>query len=307
MNSKVTAISVFYNRAELVAESVASLLDQTYSNYEVVLVDDGSTDGTLEELEKFADPRVRILHHGNMGFVRSVRRAIEESEGEFIAIHGSGDVSYRERIQKQAEYLERHPDVGLVSSHSEKIGLVTGKRVVAQPRNEELNLIEDSPLGHGEVMYRRDAYEKAGGYRAFFTYSQDYDLFLRMSEFTGIHIIQEVLYRKFSQPDGVSGVPHKRYLQCFYNEMAKDCAKARLSGEGDLVERFGNAAWIMRPTSTNGAKLAAPTVKMALIRGEPDVACDLAKRIFREALNLKSIVLVVYAHAARAFGFYRKS
>lgn len=299
MKPKVSVVSVYYNRENLVRESLQSILDQTLRNFELILVDDGSTDSTLEELQKLDDPRVRVVHHGNIGFVRSIREAVALSHGDYIAVHGSGDFSYPERLESQSRYLDEHPEVGLVACHSEKINLVTAKEVVFRPKTEDLDLIKETPLGHGEVMYRRAAYDRAGGYRDFFTYSQDYDLFLRMYEFTGVHILQEVLYRKFTQADGVSGIPQKRFLQCFYNEMAKDCARARMAGDGDLVERYGNAAWLMRPTSTNGAALACPTVWLAFRRGEPDVAVDLAKRIFHEALTLKSAVILVLAFLRR--------
>jgi glycosyltransferase involved in cell wall biosynthesis len=119
----VSIISVYYNRKNFVSASVQSLLNQSCPELEIILVDDGSTDGTLQALQSFSNPRVRVITGTNQGFVKALKGAIETAHGSLIAIHGSGDVSQPQRVEKQVEFLLGHPEVGVVGcyvSHAAK-------------------------------------------------------------------------------------------------------------------------------------------------------------------------------------------
>ena len=106
----VTAITVFYNREAHVAQSVESLLAQDYPNLEILLVDDGSKDGTLDALQAYeSDLRVSVISGRNQGLVGALRAAIAQAQGSLIAIHGSGDISLPNRLSRQVEALGRAP------------------------------------------------------------------------------------------------------------------------------------------------------------------------------------------------------
>ena len=129
----VSVISAYYNREDHVEESIQSLLDQTYENLEIIThVDDGSTDNTLERLRRFDDPRLKIVTHENCGLVLSFIKAIEMSSGEYIAIHGSGDLSLPRRIEKQAALLQEKEKVGVVGCYVNNIDTVTGHEMVRE-------------------------------------------------------------------------------------------------------------------------------------------------------------------------------
>ena len=106
MQPLVSIITVYYNREQYIKESIQSLLEQTYKNTEIIIVDDGSNDETLNILNKFTDNRIRIISHGNMGFVKSIKKAIDISKGKYIAIHGSVDISHANRIERQVDFLK---------------------------------------------------------------------------------------------------------------------------------------------------------------------------------------------------------
>src|SRR5690625_1367943 len=111
----VSIVTVFYNRANYVKASIESLLNQTYENIEIIAIDDGSTDNTLEKLKLFeSDSRFKVISHSNIGFVRSIKKAIKYSNGEVIAVHGSGDISLPSRIEKQVDILIKKPHIGVV-------------------------------------------------------------------------------------------------------------------------------------------------------------------------------------------------
>src|ERR1700749_4123369 len=110
----VTIVSVFHNRGAEVERSVNSLLAQTYTPLEIIVVDDGSTDDTALRLRAFADPRLSVRIQPNQGFTRAVDAAVRSAKGSFVAIHGAGDISLPQRIEQQARVLAEHPEVGVV-------------------------------------------------------------------------------------------------------------------------------------------------------------------------------------------------
>ncbi|PTP48080.1 glycosyltransferase [Vibrio splendidus] len=229
---KVCIYTVYYNRENEVDESIQSLLDQSYDDFLVVAIDDGSTDQTLKKLKKFSnDSRLKIISKANSGFVDSIKYAISLDESEYIAIHGSGDVSFPNRISSQVEILEKKQNVGVVGCHYISEDLVSKKHIefsdisgLVVDVNKKLK--KKNFLTHGEVMFRRNIYDRVGGYNTLFYYSQDYDLWLRMSKLTQFYIVPDFLYKRYVRADGVSGKVSKiipqQYLASFArtNEIA---------------------------------------------------------------------------------------
>src|SRR5262245_14639904 len=169
---RVLVVSVYYNRENMVDESVRSVVSQLAPCMHLVLVDDGSHDNTLARLNAWRADNVSVISHANMGFVRSVRAGIDAMPSTYIAIHGSGDLSLPGRLQKQADYMDQHPQVGVVGCHSR----CTYSSNEMPPYIEAKSFSGDASrymltgnlFHHGEVMMRRDCYEKVGGYRTFF-------------------------------------------------------------------------------------------------------------------------------------------
>lgn len=225
----VVMISVFYNRAYCVAESVQSMIDQSYPNLDIILVDDGSTDNTLQELTKFKGSRVKVVTHSNRGFTRSIREAIENSvQSTFIAIHGSGDYSYPDRILYQVKFLLDNNEVvacGVSREiEDEQTGRLKTKRLGKNIKRGEL-ANHANPFSHGEVLFRRNIYQQAGGYRDFFHFTQDLDLWLRLNAFGELALLPNVLYRQYRRADSVSKSVEKAIMQAKYSCIARHLAK----------------------------------------------------------------------------------
>jgi len=259
---KVSVVSVFYNRANCVDLSVESLLAQDYENLEIILVDDGSSDETLERLRKFEERGCRVVSHENKGFVRALRDAIANASGHFIAIHGSGDVSYPSRIRIQAQHLVAHPDVVAVSCGSRYLNTVTGSEVVKCSQRTVVysglrSLRGRSPLVHGQAMFRRADYDIVGGYRTFFVNAQDHDLWLRLIHRGSFAVLPTVLYDNYSRSDGISQSPYKWALQKAYGQIAVDCSEQRERFGKDDVDMFGAGAALIRRRSSRLARLFA--------------------------------------------------
>ena len=274
----VSVISAYYNREDHVAESIQSLLDQTYENLEIIIIDDGSKDGTFKRLSEFSDPRLKVVTHDNIGLVRSFRKAIEMSKGEYIAVHGSGDISYPRRIEAQAKLLQSQPRVGVVGCHVKNINTHNGfvslyKNTV--PENLTASLQKENIYTHGEVMYRRSVYERVGGYRTFFLYAQDRDLWLRMSRYTEFAMVEEVLYDRLTLADGVNLNLEKRALQAYLADFAGQCMAYRLTQPGeqrDLLDVYGERAPFFRRKSPALAKKLQLYTTYALLRRDVQLA-----------------------------------
>lgn len=156
LNPLVTVLIPTYNSGDYLKESLQSVLDQSYKKIEILIIDDGSTDGTLENLFKIQDARVRILSNDkNLGLGPTLNRGVSEAKGIFIARHDHDDISYPNRIEHQLKFLIENPDVIVVGSaydilHSD--GSTSSNQLSIYP----LSTISRVPVHHPTSMYRKD-------------------------------------------------------------------------------------------------------------------------------------------------------
>jgi len=197
-----------YNGEKYLREAVDSILGQTVRDFELIIVDDGSTDGTWAILQNYNDPRIVLLYNEeNVGLTRSLNKGLAVARGEYIARMDADDVSLPKRLEKQVAYLDANPEVGLLGTWIKIIG-ERGERlsVLRKPIDPlfiKWSLLFDNCLVHSTVVYRRSLVEKLGGYNPI-RYAQDYDLWSRMSLETQIVNLPEVLVRWRSHPAGIS-------------------------------------------------------------------------------------------------------
>ncbi len=273
---QVVVACAWYNRADYIHDTVDSLLAQDFDSFEIVVVNDGSPDHRVREiLDSYADPRLRVIHQENTGFVRAIRRAIDRSDAPYIAIQGAGDMSYPQRLRKQFEKLRSNDSLGAVGAWyvNVAVGLDGCSKVVnkvqLKGKVDRETLIKRNAFSHGEVMFSRKAYESCGGYREFFENAQDRDLWLRMSENYSFQIIPEELYeRRLFSGSGVSSNAKKRILQAGLANIAVECAKLKDKTGIDIVSVLGDSAKLLRKRSSNVAKQAAKAGLIALINGD---------------------------------------
>ncbi|HEX8484888.1 glycosyltransferase [Sphingomonas sp.] len=241
---KVSVVSVFYNRGGLLDETVACLLAQTATDIEIIIVDDGSTDDTAAKLRAIDDPRVRVLIKANTGFVNAMNQGVSMARGEYVAVHGSGDYSFPQRIERQAAFLDAHPEVGVVGCRWRAPNRDIGPVGAAERGPMRAVMLRRNPFTHGEVMYRRALFERVGGYRPAFRFAQDRDLWLRMGRFCDYAVIPELLYERRFLDDGVSRDWQKLLLQKKLSQFAVQSAVAAGSDGVDWLDRYGPAAFL---------------------------------------------------------------
>ncbi len=225
----VSVISGYYNRTKNLKECVQSILDQTYPNFEYIIFDDCSTDGTYELLQEFDDPRLTLFRtEQNGGFTKGVIQAINQyAKGEYIAIQGAGDFSHPERIAKQVAVLSDKPSVGIVSCNWVDVQ-ADGSKVSKSRDNKDVVfskiILHKSIISQGEVMFRRSIYEKAGGYDPWIEFAQDRDLWIRMRNYCDFYRIPDVLYERpyfeKSVSQNLSNLIEQRFFTCISRERA---------------------------------------------------------------------------------------
>ena len=299
--TKVVVVSAYYNRCHLLAQTIESVLNQTHQDFELMVINDGSTDDTARELATYEDPRIRKINQNNMGFVRSIVDAIDNSQSEYIAILGSGDVAAPTRLEKQAAYLDAHPNVGVVGSYVERLSEDGQHTHIVKPDlgdDPRTTLMAHNLFNHTDVMIRRSFYKKAGGYRTSFTFSQDYDLWLRMSEICDLALIKEPLVRSQVLADSVTGRPNeKRLITRSMRIYATHCARERRAGRQDPIDKYGPVAFLLRPRSRNLAVWWADDAIKAISLGDIAFARKAAQTSWSEAPTFRGLTALALASA----------
>lgn len=201
---KVSVIVCAYNMMEYLPETIDSVLQQTYTDFEVIVVDDGSTDNTTQWVQQVTDPRVRLISQSNMGLSEACNTGLENARGEYIAFLDADDLWESTKLAKQVAILDRCSEVGIVYTwvtYMNEKGESTGRVVKAEAEGYIWEqLIEVNQIECGSVaMIRRACFEKIGLFDTNLkSYSQDWDLWLRLALHYQFKVIREslVYYRQ---------------------------------------------------------------------------------------------------------------
>lgn len=197
-NPKISVIMSVYNGEKYLREAIESILNQTFTDFEFIIVNDGSTDGSLEIIQSYDDKRIKIINNEkNIGLTKSLNKALKVARGEYIARQDADDVSLPNRFEKQIKYLEKHPEVALLGTSVYLIdekGKIIGKRMaLAKPTFKEL--CKGNRFSHGSVMFEKAVITELGGYNELLRYVQDYELWLRIAKSYEIRNLTQVLYK----------------------------------------------------------------------------------------------------------------
>ncbi len=236
---KVTGLITAYNSGRFIYRSVDSFLTQTFTDFEVVVVDDGSTDGTGAVLDEYArrDPRVRVFHQENSGPAGAGNRGFAEARGEYVAILDHDDIAVPDRFAKQVAYLDSHPEVAVVGGGLTVIDVRERKRQTdhypTEPSDMRRALYQGPAINHSSSMMRLDLIRRIGGYRLAFDYTVDVDLFLRIADHAELASIWDVVVYYRAHANQVTG--RHSPVQLLMNEVALELARNRLRGTPDTV------------------------------------------------------------------------
>lgn len=249
MKPLVSIVMPAYNAEKFIREAIDSILNQTFRDFELIILNDGSKDSTRETIESYADERIVLINKENEGVARTLNAGLQIARGKYIWRHDADDISLPGKLEKQVVFLENHPHIALCAT---QVAFMTERGKVAwskrQPKNDWLGeknhrvvKFEDfnpfSPITHGTVLFRSSILESVPSYREAFITSEDIDMWLRMMEHAELAVINECL--SLHRLSSASATAVHGWKNEFYREQAKAYYLVRKNGEQDELDRTG--------------------------------------------------------------------
>jgi GT2 family glycosyltransferase len=207
----VSVVMPVYNGEKYLHEAIESILTQTFRDFEFIVIDDGSTDGTSAILAQYQkmDRRIRVAcNPENQGQPASLNKGCHLAKGKYIARMDADDVSLAERLERQVEYIEAHPEIGVLGTWIERIDEKgTRRERLRMPTRPALigwSLVFGNCIAAPSVMIRRDLVERLGFFRSEARDAEDYDLWARAISVTRIVNLPQILVQYRSHEESVS-------------------------------------------------------------------------------------------------------
>lgn len=281
-----------YNCELYIDDAISSIRGQSFTDFEFVIVNDGSTDGSLDIIHRQAaeDPRIVVLNRPNGGLVDTLNAGIQVCRGKYIARMDGDDIALPGRLEKQVQFLEKHTSVGAVG----------GWAIIISPNGHELGILKNLTdpdeifaalskgnyaLLHPTITMRSNLLNKIGGYDSTFRIAEDLDLLLRMSEHCELANLGESVLRYRRAHGSVSDRHRSSYPYYDYLALRKAKLRGRLVNRRDLATlcdrvswsallngdlaramQFAIKAWAISPGTMIGPKSAARILKFITLR-----------------------------------------
>lgn len=258
MPELISVIIPTYNRAELITDAINSVLEQSYKNFEVLVIDDGSIDNTAEVVDGIKDKRVKYLYQANGGVSKARNTGIKFAKGRYIAFLDSDDLFHPQKLQKQAEVLDANLEVGIVTGSSQ-YKTMDGKEIVikkyqAKNKYENLKYILTNPdkvyTGTPTLMIRKSCFDSVGVFDETLNFCEDWDIFFRVSMLYEVYNIKDIVAYVRVHNDSLSnslskGADAKTFKQNYLKFLEKSFTNTNLSSQfyrfGDVA--YSNALW----------------------------------------------------------------
>jgi glycosyltransferase involved in cell wall biosynthesis len=304
----VSVVMGVYNAANILSATIDSILVQDGVAFEFITVNDGSQDESGRILEEYAsrDNRIRIIHQENQGLTKALIKGCAQARGEYIARQDAGDISLPGRLRRQKEALDADSELAFISCWTEFCGPAGEFLFLAKGTgraSESMDILDDAnekgvidgPASHASVMFRRDIYIKASGYRPEFYYAQDWDLWYRMAEIGKFYMLEQTLYRMMLIPGSVSANNYKK--QCILGDFAREALRLRRKGVSDAA--ILDQARLIRPDSNSGTSKANDAAWFYFIgeclrkNNDTRAYSYLKKSITKKPLSLRSWIRII--------------
>lgn len=244
---QVSILVPVYNVEPYLKASIDSILAQTFTDFELILINDGSTDRSGEIIDSYRDPRIVVVHKENEGVARTLNRGLAVARGTHIRRFDADDTCTPEAIADQIRFIERHPDIALVATQQ---AFQTSHGKIAwhhrMPHNDyfagqEYRLVAPndfgnySPIVHGTVLLRKSVLDEVGTYRTEFMTSEDEDLWLRTLEKYPVAILNKCTY--FLRLHATSATKSRAATCQFYYDLALKFHEERITYGSDPLLR----------------------------------------------------------------------
>lgn len=247
MNSFISILMPVYNGEAYLKAAIDSVLNQTYKEFEFLIINDGSTDKSQAIIDSYADARIRCLQQVNAGVAAALNKGLSLAKGTYIWRHDADDICLTEQLETQLKFLEAHPEFSLVST---QVAFMTDKGKIAyqykQPKDayfqgEDFIKVESkhfnpySPITHATVLVRKEVFDEIGNYRTHFKTSEDTDLWLRIIEKFDAAVLHYCSY--FVRLNTTSATQVYKKTNTFYRDLAFAFADERVQKGTDQLQR----------------------------------------------------------------------
>ena len=228
-NPKISVVMSVYNGSCYLRESIESILNQTFTNFEFIIINDCSTDNSWEIINEYAKKDLRIIlinNQENIGLTKSLNKGLKIAKGEYIARQDADDISLPDRLLIQTSFLDTHLEVGAIGSDAEAIddkGEFIGNRHLPFENNnkgliehEKLQayLLINNCLYHSSLIARKNLVNQLGGYQEDLRYAQDYDLWWRLSLLSRLASLSDILIRVRYSTNNITSKKRQEQLLC---------------------------------------------------------------------------------------------
>jgi glycosyltransferase involved in cell wall biosynthesis len=199
LTPKVSVILPVFNGEKYIREAIESILTQSFYDFELIILNDGSTDHSDEIISSFSDSRIVFIRsHQNIGLIATLNQGIQAARGTYLARMDADDISLPHRLQAQVDFLDMHPEIGVVGGgylpiDSDGLPVSAPKFWPEYPVTTKWLLLVCNPVCHPSTMIRSDLIRQVGGYQIGFSHAEDYELWTRLALHTGICSIQDTL------------------------------------------------------------------------------------------------------------------
>ena len=217
MTPKISVVMAVYNGGDFLKKSITSILTQTYSNFEFIIINDGSTDNSQSVINLFSeeDDRIIVIHNiKNQGLTKSLNSGCRLSRGDYIARQDADDISLKTRLEEQINVMSQREAVVLLGSRAYEIN--DKHKVISKYFNENeisKRIKLQNPFIHSSIMIKATIFKKLGFYNEIFSTSQDYDAWIRLSQVGSILMLNKPLVNYYINPNSISN--KTKYKQCF--------------------------------------------------------------------------------------------
>ncbi|QJP96825.1 glycosyltransferase [Pseudomonas fluorescens] len=266
--AKVSVVLTSYNHDKYIGQAIDTVLNQTYSDWELIVVDDVSPDASWEVIERYDDPRIiKVRNDRTRRYIYNINRAIQsQSTGDYIAIHHSDDAWALDKLEKQVAVLDANPHIGAVFSHVQCIDENNQPLSIDwfnQPNKSRAAWLRalffnENRLCHPSALVRRSAYEQSELYKCAHAQIDDAELWTRLLKVSDIHVVQEklTLHRIFSDQSNASGDRPDRRARLKLEWHLQKQHYVDLP-QADILEIFPEAAQWVTPQGANTQFLLA--------------------------------------------------
>ncbi|MBW2542926.1 MAG: glycosyltransferase [Deltaproteobacteria bacterium] len=307
----VTVLMPVCDGEQFLREAIDSILAQTFTNFEFLILDDASMDSSRSIVLSYDDPRICLLANDrNLGVTRTLNRGIQQARGRYVARMDADDLSMPERLERQVAHLDANPDCAIVATFARIIdthSVPQGEICIdLSPQELDWQLQFGNRLIHGAVMMRADVVRRLGAYDEAMKCSQDYDLWLRISDEHEIHTLPEFLYSWRQHGRGISSL--------YADEQERYATQARVSARRRRIDRILTGVSEGKLSPTEGARILLKRMRdedeyRAVLRERRDLISRLRVRIkifdtvcywFSEYRRLREVREIIRSCAASA-------